>query len=57
MTKQLRCADVTGECDAVVTGETDEEILGQAVPHAKEVHGLEDSDELRDQLTGAIQDA
>lgn len=57
MTKRLRCADVTGDCEAVVTGESDEEILGQAVPHAKEAHGLEDSQELRDQLTGAIQEA
>lgn len=57
MTKQLRCADVTGDCQAVVTGETDDEILAQAVPHAEEAHDLEDSDELRSQLTGAIRDA
>lgn len=57
MTKRLRCADVTGECDAVVTGDTDQEILDQDVPHAKEAHDLEDSEELRVQLTAAIQDA
>lgn len=56
MTKQLVCADVTGDCDAIVTGENEDEILVQAVPHAKEAHDLEDSEQLRDQLTAAIQD-
>lgn len=41
MTKVLHCQDVTGACDAVVRGETDEEILAQVGPHARERHGLE----------------
>lgn len=57
MTKQLRCADVTGNCDAVVTGESDEEILEQAIPHAKEAHGMANSQTLRETLTEAIEDA
>ena len=56
MTKQLTCAEVTGDCDAVVTGENEQEVLDQAVPHAKEVHGLEDNEALRNTLSGAIKD-
>lgn len=57
MTRQLTCADVTGDCEAVVTGETDEEILEQAVPHAEEVHGLGNNEALRQTLQAAIKDA
>lgn len=57
MAKQLRCADVTGDCEAVVTGDTEEEVLNEAVQHAKEVHSLAANEALRDQLRGAIQDA
>ena len=56
MVRQLRCRDVTGDCEAVVTGEDDDAILEQAVPHATQAHGLEDSAELRDQLRNAAQD-
>lgn len=57
MAKQLRCADVTGDCEAVVTGDTEDEILDEAVVHAEEVHGFQANEALRDQLRGAIQDA
>lgn len=56
MTKQLVCADVTGDCNSIVTGENEEEILDQAVPHAQEAHGLEDSEQLRGQLRDAIRE-
>lgn len=56
MMKQLVCADVTGDCEAIVTGDTDDEILEQAVPHAQEAHDLEDSEDLRRQLRSSIQD-
>jgi predicted small metal-binding protein len=42
MTKELHCRDVGFDCDAVVSGENDEEILVQVVEHAKGVHGLTD---------------
>lgn len=41
MARVLRCEDVTGHCDAVVRGESEEEILAQVGPHARERHGLE----------------
>jgi predicted small metal-binding protein len=41
MSKVLRCADVGMNCSFEARGETEEEILKQAAPHAKEVHQLE----------------
>lgn len=38
--KVLRCRDVGFDCDGVMRGETEEEILKQAAEHAKSVHGL-----------------
>ncbi len=40
--KELNCRHVGFDCDGVVTGETDEDVLAQAAEHAKEVHGLSD---------------
>jgi len=42
VTKELHCRDVGFDCDAVVTGENEEEILVQVVDHARVVHGLTD---------------
>lgn len=42
MTKELHCRDVGFDCAAVVTAESEEEILAQVVEHAKAVHGLTD---------------
>ncbi len=40
MRYELRCGDVISGCDGVVTGDAEEEVLGQAAAHASEVHGL-----------------
>ena len=44
MQKVLRCNDVVPGCDAEVRGSSDEEILRQAVEHAREAHGLKEID-------------
>ena len=41
MSKVLACADVTGDCDGVVRGNSESEILQGVAQHAKEVHGLD----------------
>lgn len=41
MSKVLACADVTGDCDGVVRGNSEGEILQGVAQHAKEVHGLD----------------
>jgi len=40
MTKELHCRDLGFDCDAVVTAETEEDILAQVVEHGQAVHGI-----------------
>lgn len=40
MAKVLRCSDLVAGCAFEARG-TEEEILRQAAPHAKQVHGLD----------------
>ncbi|MCA1782548.1 MAG: DUF1059 domain-containing protein [Dermatophilaceae bacterium] len=42
MTKELRCRDVGFDCEAVVTADSEEQVLPQVAAHAKTVHGLTD---------------
>ena len=42
MTKELHCRDVGFDCDAVVTAESEDDVLAQVAGHAKAVHGLTD---------------
>lgn len=45
MEKLLRCGDVAPGCAEEVRGATEEEILRQAVEHARTAHGIEKIDE------------
>jgi predicted small metal-binding protein len=54
--KELKCRDAGFDCDAVVQGDSVDDVLAQVGPHAAEVHGVEVTPEMREQLTGAIQD-
>ena len=44
MAKILYCNDVVPGCDGQVSGETEEEVLGKAVEHAREAHGMTEID-------------
>lgn len=44
MGKQLNCRDVGFDCEAVVTSETEEDVLAQAAAHAQSVHGMTDAE-------------
>jgi predicted small metal-binding protein len=44
VTKSFRCRDAGLVCRAQVTGETEEEVLRQAIAHAREVHGVDLTD-------------
>lgn len=56
--KQLRCSDAGFECEAVIQGEDEQEVLAKAGEHARQVHGMEEVDEETGQkLRGLIQDA
>lgn len=50
----LHCRDAGFDCDAVVRGNSDDEVLGQATEHAKDVHGVEASPQMANQLKGLI---
>ena len=56
--KELRCADAGFECDAVIQGEDEQEVMSKAAAHASEVHGLtEIDDETGQQIRQLIHDA
>ena len=39
--KRFACADAGVVCKAEVTGETEDEVLGKAVEHARSEHGVD----------------
>ena len=56
MPKTLNCRDVGPDCDASFSGETEEEIMSQAVEHARSEHGFNEiPPELAEKARGAIQ--
>jgi predicted small metal-binding protein len=46
MAKQIRCSEVGffPDCEGVMEGETDEEVMAAAAAHGREVHGMTDAD-------------
>jgi len=56
MMKILACGDLVPGCQAVVTAETEEEIMQIAAQHAVEAHGLTVDDGLMAAVKGAIRD-
>ncbi len=55
--KQLACRDAGFDCDAVVHGESEDEVMAQVEPHAREAHGVEVTPEMRGQLTGLMRES
>ena len=55
--KELRCRDAGFDCEAVVQGESTEEIMEQVRPHAREVHGVEVTPDMERQLAGLVREA
>ena len=55
--KVLHCNDVVGNCDFVAKGETEQDILRQAVEHARTAHNVKEvTPELADRVRSAIRD-
>ena len=42
--KELRCRDVGFDCEGVIRGETQEDVMNQAAEHVREAHGIEQID-------------
>jgi predicted small metal-binding protein len=55
--KELRCREIGFDCDAVVQGETVDEVMAQAGPHAKEAHGVNVTPEMAGQIKTLVHDA
>ncbi|HSP40288.1 MAG TPA: DUF1059 domain-containing protein [Gillisia sp.] len=49
--KTLYCRDAGFDCDAVVRAETEQEVLTQATQHARDVHGVNPTPELAENLS------
>lgn len=57
MTRKLHdCRDWPGSCTLVIAGSEDEVVAAQAL-HVVDVHGQEDSQDLRQQIRTALKDA
>jgi len=54
--KTLNCADAGFTCEAVVTANTEEEVLTIAAEHARTVHGTVVTPEMAEQIKTLIKD-
>ncbi len=52
--KTLKCADAGFVCDAVVTANTEKEVLTIAAEHAQHVHGVIVTPEMAEQIKTLI---
>lgn len=43
--RELRCRDVGFDCQGVIRGDSDEEVMRQAAAHAEQAHGLKTIDD------------
>jgi predicted small metal-binding protein len=55
--KELKCRDAGFDCDAVVHGETEDDVMAQAGPHARDAHGVEVTPEMAGQIRTLVHDA
>ncbi len=56
MAKTIRCRDGGFDCNEVVRGQTEEEVLQKAAEHARRDHNLEVTPELAAQVRTLIKD-
>jgi predicted small metal-binding protein len=54
--KTLYCRDAGFDCTGVIRANTEEEVLKQAAQHAQEVHGVQVTPQLVEQLRALIKD-
>ena len=54
--KILRCCDAGFDCDHVIRAASEEDILWEVVEHVREVHHIEMTVEMAEQVAGLIQE-
>jgi predicted small metal-binding protein len=61
MAKTLSCRDVGLDCDQVIRGETEEEVMQKGAEHGKSAHGMTDvqlnDPQMQQKVRGLIRDA
>ena len=53
--KRLACHDIGLDCDYIIKGETEEEIMRNAVQHAWEIHAIK-PEEMTSEMKAKIKD-
>lgn len=57
MAKVLHCRDVGFDCEGVIRGDTEDDVMQQAAEHARVAHGMDEvTPETADQIRSKIQD-
>jgi len=57
MKKSLSCRDMGADCDFVICGKTEDEILDKAKDHARKEHNISElTQELKDKARSAIRE-
>jgi predicted small metal-binding protein len=56
MTKVVYCNDLGFDCDGVVRSESEEELMAQVADHARNVHDVNVTDEMTDQVRNVIRE-
>lgn len=56
MAKVLYCKDTGFDCNEVIRGETEEEVLQKAAEHAKTVHNMDVTPEMAQQVRALIKE-
>lgn len=54
--KTLNCSDAGFDCNAVVKANSEEEVLQQAAEHARQVHGVQITADMAEQIRTKIRD-
>ncbi|MDX5422081.1 MAG: DUF1059 domain-containing protein [Hymenobacteraceae bacterium] len=54
--KTLKCRDAGFDCKGEIRANTEQQVLQEATRHAREVHGLTDSPDLKAKLKALIKD-
>jgi predicted small metal-binding protein len=56
MAKAIYCKDAGLDCNEVIRGETEEEVMQKAAEHAKTVHNMDVTPEMAQQVRALIRD-
>lgn len=57
MAKVLHCRDVGFDCEGVIRGDSEDDVMQQAAQHARDAHGMDEvTPEIAEQIRSKIRD-